>query len=173
MHETKKEQLLDLEQEIIDESGCLNRKIGYNKALKTSSPMLGKKHSEETKEKLRTARLGRKHTEETKSKISDTHKGKTFSEETKRKMSASAKKRGVLPHMYAPPSPEGRRKISEYAKTRTGTKNPNSRLTQEQVEEIRKLFSENKNLSNSKVAKMYGVSLSTIKRVKYGISYKN
>jgi group I intron endonuclease len=173
LHETKKEQLLDLEQEIIDESGCLNRKIGYNKALKTCSSMLGKKHSEETKEKLRAARLGRKHTEETKSKISATHKGKTFSEETKRKMSASAKKRGVLPHMYAPPSPEGRRKISEYAKTRTGTKNPNSRLTQEQVEEIRKLFSENKNLSNSKVAKMYGVSLSTIKRVKYGISYKN
>jgi len=173
LQEVERETLLDVEQQVIDESGCLDRKVGYNKAAIAASPMTGRKLTEETKEKLHAANIGRKHTEETKAKMRAAHKGKTFSEETKRKMSVSAKKRGVLPHMYAPPSPEGRRKISEYAKTRTGTKNPNSRLTQEQVEEIRKLFSENKNLSNSKVAKMYGVSLSTIKRVKYGISYKN
>ena len=172
MHETKKEQLLDLEQEIIDESGCLNRKIGYNKALKTCSPMLGKKHSEESKEKISKKMKGRKMSEKTKKKISQSLTGREISDEAKRKMS-EAKKGKAMPQSFNPPTPEGRKRISEYAKTRTGTKNPNSRLTQEQVEEIRKLFSQNKNLSNSKVAKMYGVSLSTIKRVKYNISYKN
>jgi group I intron endonuclease len=56
----------------------------------------GKKHSEETKEKLRQKRLGKKHSEETKRKISKESRGekngfygKKHSEETKRKIRES------------------------------------------------------------------------------------
>jgi len=67
-------------------------------------PMLGKKHSEEAKEKLRQAKLGKKHSEETKEKLRqahtnpseetrrrlrESHLGKKLSEETKRKISIS------------------------------------------------------------------------------------
>ena len=51
--------------------------------------MLGKNHSEETKEKIRQAKKGQKHSEETKRKISENNVGmlgKTHSEESKEKM---------------------------------------------------------------------------------------
>ena len=54
-------------------------------------PFAGKKHSEETKEKIRAIRTGTKATEEAKRKMSEAKKG--MSEETKRKMSEAAKKR--------------------------------------------------------------------------------
>lgn len=55
-------------------------------------PMYGKKHSEETKQKIRESMkgkqqcLGKRHSEETKRKISQSLKGKKHSEETKQKM---------------------------------------------------------------------------------------
>jgi len=172
LQEVEEEVLLDVEQQVIDESGCLDRKVGYNKAPFAGSPMKGRKHSKETKEKIAKTSAGRKHTKETKAKIRAANTGRHVSEETKRKMSAAAKKRGVLPHMYAPPSPEVRKKMSEWAKTRTGAKNPNARLTEEQVKEIRELFANGTKLTNPQVAEMYGVSLSTIKRVKSGTSWR-
>jgi group I intron endonuclease len=172
LQKVEEETLLDVEQQVIDESGCLDKKIGYNKAPFAGSPMKGKKHSKKTIEKIQAASIGRKHTEETKAKISAANTGRVYSEETRRKMSESAKKRGVLPHMFAPPSPEGRKKISEYAKARTGAKNPNARLTEKKVKEIRELFVNDTKLTNPQVAEMYGVSLSTIKRVKYGKSWR-
>lgn len=51
----------------------------------------GKKHSEETKEKIRQKAIGRKHSEEHKRKISEAHKGKRLSEEHKRKLSEAQK----------------------------------------------------------------------------------
>lgn len=49
-------------------------------------PMWGKKHTEETKKKLRLARKDRVITDETKRKISESNKGKTISEEQKEKL---------------------------------------------------------------------------------------
>jgi hypothetical protein len=49
-------------------------------------PMWGKKHSEETKKKLRFARKNRVIKEETKRKISESNKGKIMSEEQKEKL---------------------------------------------------------------------------------------
>ena len=61
-------------------------------------PMFGKKHTEETKQKMSEAHKGKKHTEETKQKMSDSHKGenspmygKKHSEEVKQKMSEAHK----------------------------------------------------------------------------------
>lgn len=98
---------------------------------------LGKKHSKETKQKLRKAHLGKKHSEETKlkmslihkgkpnlklkgkklseehkRKLSESHKGHKISEETKKKISKS--RRGEKHHFYGKKfSEEHRRKISK------------------------------------------------------------
>ena len=55
------------------------------------SPMKGRSQTEETKQELREINLGKKHTEETKIKISEKNKGKKYSEEVKQKMSESMK----------------------------------------------------------------------------------
>jgi len=166
LQETEEDMLLDKEQEIIDESNCCDKKVGYNKSLTAGSPMKGRKHSPETIEKIKQASTGRKHTQKSREKISSSNKGKKRSNEARRKMSEA--KKGITPAAaYIPMSQEGRKKNSEYAKTRKGHKNPNTRLTPEQIENMKKDF-DNSGLTNGDIAKKYGVSLSTVKRIKYG-----
>jgi hypothetical protein len=60
----------------------------YNISLNASSPtMTGKKHSEETKEKMRLAATGKKHSEETKEKLRDCNINKIMPLETREKIS--------------------------------------------------------------------------------------
>lgn len=74
----------------------LERKILGNKT-KRKSPMLRRRHSEDTKEKIRKARLERKrklgyiNSPETKKKMSEVFKGRKLSEATKRKISSTFK----------------------------------------------------------------------------------
>ena len=63
----------------------------YNIAKDATSPMLGKKHSEEAKTKMSATRKGQTHSEEAKAKISAGNKGKTYSNETIYKISVSKK----------------------------------------------------------------------------------
>lgn len=70
---------------------------------------LGKKLSEETKEKIRQKAIGRKHSEETKLKCK-TNLGKKFSEEHKRKISEANKGKHL--------SEEHKQKISEAKKVK-------------------------------------------------------
>lgn len=49
---------------------------GMNIAIDTNAPMLGRKHSEKTKQLIRNASSKHRHSEETKKKISEIHKGK-------------------------------------------------------------------------------------------------
>lgn len=70
----------------------VSRDVGYNLTKGGDGP-LGRKHSDETKEKLSESAKGRKHTEDTKRKISDAMKGRPRSEDTKRKISEAAKRR--------------------------------------------------------------------------------
>ena len=91
-------------------------------------------------------------------------KGRRVSPETRAKMRQA--KKGYTPacaHMSM--SEEGKNRLSEIGKTRTGHRNPNSRLTPEQIEEMRKDF-EAGSLKNREIAKKYKVSISTVKRVK-------
>ena len=57
------------------------------------SPMKGKNHSAETKEKISNASRGKEKSKKFKNMISKVHKGKILSEETKLKISLSQKKR--------------------------------------------------------------------------------
>lgn len=164
--ETEEVSLLNEEQKLIDESGCCSREIGYNKSLVAGSPMKNRKHSLETIEKLRKKSTGRKHSPETIEKIRNKHIGRKASQESRKRMSDA--KKGKAPKCaFESMSTEGRKKLSELASARTGHKNTNSRLTPEQVENMRKDF-ENPNLTNRKIAKKYCVSTSTVKRIKYG-----
>lgn len=63
----------------------------YNLAKDATSPMLGKKHSEEAKAKMSTKKKGQSHSEEAKAKISAGNKGKTYLNETINKISVSKK----------------------------------------------------------------------------------
>jgi len=58
--------------------------VPWNKGKKIGQ---GKKHSEESKQKMSEAKIGKKHTEESKQKMSEARLGKHMSDETKRKIS--------------------------------------------------------------------------------------
>jgi group I intron endonuclease len=164
--EVDNDALLDKEQEIIDETNCCDKKVGYNKAQIVGSPMKGRKHTEQTKLKISLANKGRQVTDETRRKLSIANKGKPKSIETREKMSEA--KKGQAPKVaHQPPSEKTKKKLSNLAKLRVGHKNPNSRLTPSQVKEIREDFNK-KELTNKQIAEKYSVSLSTIKRIKYG-----
>lgn len=59
---------------------------GYNLAHFATSPMLGRKHTEESKEKMRQASTGKSPSEETRKKMSDIMKGRACSEVAKEKL---------------------------------------------------------------------------------------
>jgi hypothetical protein len=80
------------------------------KSEHTSMHQAGRHHSEETRQKLRTANLGKVLSEETRRKISEAGKGRPCSEETRMKRSASLKGHEV--------SEETRLKISAAQKGR-------------------------------------------------------
>ena len=104
-----------------------NMSLSAKERFKTDkSPMLGKKHSLESRKNMSlnmkgriSPNLGKKLSEETKQKISEACKGKKHSEETKQKMSKSQQKRKERDGYMV--SPEARKKISESMK---GVNNP-------------------------------------------------
>jgi len=91
----------------------------YNFGLAADNPMRGRKHTEETRQKMSDAArdrpngmLGKRHTEETRRKISEVHKGNQYalghkhSEESRHKMKEAWKNR-------SPVSEEHRHRIGE------------------------------------------------------------
>ena len=76
----------------------------YNIATVGPAPMLGRKHTEESRQKMSKVGMGRRPTEESRRKMSRTHKGKMLSKETRRRMSGAHKGKKL--------SEETKRKIS-------------------------------------------------------------
>lgn len=164
---TNNSELLIREQFYID--SC-EKQLLYNVREQAESN-LGIKHSEESKLKNKIASTGRKHKQESKDKISSSNKGKLVSEETKRKMSIA--KKGKSNHWKGKKrSEEQRRQISKMAKKRTGTLNANSKLKEEDIQKIKDLYHKDKIIIN-KIAKLFSVSRSTIKRVLHNKTYIN
>jgi len=118
---------------------------------------LGLKHSEEAKEKMGKPNRGKTISKEHRDAISKFHKGKKHTEEYKRLMSESMT--GEKNHMYG-------KKISEWHKQKisessSGSKNKSSKLTEEDVLEIRNLYSEG-NESHRSLARKYRVAKGSI-----------
>lgn len=112
------------------------------------NPFYGKKHSEETLEKMRLAKIGKKHSEEHKAKIRKSmvgiNKGQKHSEETKRKISES--KSGEN-------HPNWGQQLSEETKKKIGLSN------------LGKIVSEETKAKQSKKAKARSKSPEEIKRL--------
>lgn len=87
-----------------------NKKKGqeaWNKGLVgiMVSPMKGRTHSDESKEKNRLAHIGKSHSNETKDKISQRNKGRIFSEEHRQRLSIAAKQRYSKENLLLPKYP--------------------------------------------------------------------
>lgn len=92
--------------------------LGKEEIIKMLMDPTGRKHSEETKEKMRQSQTGRKrHTPESRKKISDARKGKKLSEEHKRKIGEAGK--GQQRCLGNKLSEEHKQKLSEAGKGNT------------------------------------------------------
>lgn len=108
--------LLEREQFWIDRLQTADN--GYNLCKNTTSPMLGRTFSDESRQRMSKAQTGRKHSEETKQKIRDFNLGKKLSPEHVAKISAvrkgqkaSEETRVKLRAVHNNPSPELRYKF--------------------------------------------------------------
>lgn len=154
---------------------------GYN-ISKEAGSILGYRHTKEARKKIVDSKLGKSRSEETKRKISEVQKGKTISQETRDKISKTLKGR-PSPMKGRKASKETREKMSRSLKgikkseewkrkigeAQRGADNHASKLTEEQVVEIKKeLFSKEKSRTQTAIAKEYGVSSVIISQIKTG-----
>lgn len=114
----------------------------------TKHPLYGKKHSEETKEKIRISKIGKKLSEETRNKMSKIRKGRDSPMKGKKH------------------SEETKEKISKNHRSIKGEKNPASKLNETLVKEIREIWDTLKPEKN-------GITYKTILDLckKYNITY--
>lgn len=145
-------QLLYEEKQIIEETSCCDREIGYNISSEPTAPMQGRRHSVESIKKMTVAKtrdknpfFGKTHSEETKKKISSKKTGRKLDEKHKKK---------VLQTAFS-----------------SGEKNVNAKLTDEQVAFVRQeaaIYYAEKGSHwgfYSKMARIVGVNSSTIARI--------
>lgn len=126
--------------------------------------------SEEHKRKVAEGNKGKTLSKKSKEKISKVHKGKTITKETKKKMSkaSSGKKNGFYGKSH---TEETKRKISKsLSGKREGEDISHSKLTREQVKEIKWLLS-NTEKPCSVISKNYPVNQATVGHIKNGISW--
>jgi group I intron endonuclease len=95
---TTKETKLKMRQARLGKKVSEEAKDKISQAQLGNQKHLGKKHSEEAKEKCRQARLGKKVSEEAKDKIRQARIGKKFSEETREKLRQA--RIGQVPWMF-------------------------------------------------------------------------
>lgn len=114
-------ELLEIEEELI---AILNTSVphGYNVLLSGNFPMLGKKHTEESRKKMSESLMGRKCTAETRKKLSEASTGRKHTEETRKKMCEVRKgeKR----------TDETRKRLSELGKGRKFTEETRRKLSE-------------------------------------------
>lgn len=135
--------LIEREQYWLDKTKSYIKENGYNIRIKADSN-LGLKQSEEAKEKVRLFHTGRKRSEETRLNISKSKLGMKLSEKH-------------LKNLRKPKSTDGFQK---------GENNTSSKLTEEDVKEIKLLLQ--KGLEHQEIAKKFNVTAGTITSIKNG-----
>ena len=147
--------LLEREQYYLTSTSCLDREYGYNISQYASAPMKGRRHSQESIEKMRAAKVGKnnnfygkKHSEETKSLLRAQRVGKKLTAEHREKILRTAAK--------------------------SGESNFNAKLNWEKVRQIRRkyLHSERKYGIIKKLAEEYGVHRSSIRGILLNKTWK-
>lgn len=175
-----KEKILKEEQLYLDTLSPYDEN-GYNISKKAGN-ILGYRHTDEARKKIVESKLGKPRSEETKRKLSEAQKGKIIPQETRDKISKTLKGR-PSPMKGRKASEETKKKMSKSLKgikkseewkrkigdAQRGANNHASKLTEEQVIEIKKeLISNDKSRSQSAIAKEYGVSPVIISQIKTG-----
>ncbi len=134
--------------------------VTHEENMKHASKSGLMKHSEKTKQKISRAKIGKKLSEEHKRKISEANKNP--SEETRKKLSNSRMGRK---------SWNKGKKCPQISITKIGERNPNRKLTESDVVEIRKLYSSG--IKSSKIAKIKNVHYNTINEIVKFRSWKH
>jgi len=148
---------------------------GYN--MTPGGDGVGCKHSEETKRKISLSKMGDKnpmygvgHTEETKQQMSidrrgvgNSFYGNAHSKDSKRKMRNS--------HLGVPRSPHSDKTKSKMSLKSKGTNNSQNKLSESEVKDIRELLVAG-NLYSREIAVLFGVSKSTIDKIKHNRTWK-
>lgn len=119
------------------------------------NPFFGKTHTEETRKRISELNKGKKRTEEFKRKIAESNRNRIVTEETRKRMSKSKRRENL--------SKETREKLSKENK---GDKNPNAKLNEKLVKEIKILLKEG--LTQQKIANKFNVSRALIGKIKNG-----
>jgi group I intron endonuclease len=154
-----------------------------------TNPFYGKKHTAETIAKMsgnnnpmygktgdKSSFWGRHHTDDTKKKLSLKNRGRRHTEEEKQKMRDSSRHLSGIDHaMYGKHhTEESKRNMSL---DRQGEKHPNSKLTDQQVTEIRNAFNtseaEYKSDFINKMISVYNVSYGCLSKILRGETYKH
>jgi group I intron endonuclease len=180
---TNDEELIVREQHWIDTLDSCSEEYGYNLTIDIKR----RSHNTVTRAKMRDIRKGRSHSAETRLRIGAAQKGRSISHEqrdllrllstgrtpsieTRSKISLALRKRTL--------SPEHRKKISISARgrahseaTRAKLSTLNGTLTPVQVIEIRDRLNRGERVIT--LAKEYGVSEATIRKIKKGDTWKH
>lgn len=142
------------------------RKLSEEWRSAISEGMKGHSVSQETRVKISTANRGKIRTEEIRRRISEKHKGK--------KQSPEVIEKRIAPLRGRPRSEEVRRKISEGNRGKEGLRgevNGASKLTEDQVREIKRLFADG--ARNIDIMRQFGMSKGTIANIKCGRSWSH
>jgi group I intron endonuclease len=149
------EQLLEKEKECIIHYNSINREFGYNICEDTTAPMVGRKHSEFSKQKMIQSKLGDKnsfygkhHTDKTKSILREQMRGRKLGDSHKQKVLQTSCQNGEL--------------------------NMNSKLTNEIAQKIREEFNTYKSKYGTYkiLSEKYGVHHDTVRRIVKNKTYK-
>jgi len=161
------DKILEREQWYID---SLNTLIpnGFNIAKDTKAPMRGRKHSKETKERLKilssgknNGMYGKKHSKDSIVRMSTTRK-ENMNDDLRKIMSENAKKRiGKLNAFYGK---------SHNDNTKNKIRNARHVLNKSQVLEIRELLIQK--ITHKEIGNKFGVSRTVITNIALGNTYK-
>lgn len=161
------EDLLEKEQVFLDKENP-----EYNVAEEAGASMLGRQHTEETKQKMSEAHKGKEYTEEMKQKMIGENNpmyGKHRAEAVKQKIGQASQGRTHSKKIREKMSKAHKgNKCSENAKAKIrGEGNGNSKLTKKKVKIIKHLLGDS-NFTHKKIGKMFGVANNTITDINTG-----
>lgn len=128
------DELVDTERRLICLFGTKNYALGYN-MTDGGEGASGRVISEETRERHRQAQRGKKHSEETKAKMRESHRNRPpITDETRQKLREHAKRKNPwFGHKGNPCDEETRKKISESQKLRLAKRRLNRKQEQSTV----------------------------------------
>lgn len=148
------------------------RKLSPEAREKISAANLGRKMSDKARAALLAASVGKKLSDETKAKLSAYRLGRKHTAEARERMSAAQRKSLARPEVRAKIVAKAiGRKASNETKAKMsvvqrGENNPMSKLTDDNVREIRQLLAAG--VAQTEIAARFGVARTIISRIKLG-----